>query len=67
MTEHSSKLETEEANITSVRDKIILIITDKVTENALPFTAKLSDNLIKYNQMLGGKPTVLENYQCERS
>ena len=45
---HSSIPETEQAHITSVRDKLILIIIAKVTKNALSFKAKLSGNLIKY-------------------
>ena len=51
---HSSIPETKQAHITSVRDKLILIIITKVIKNALSFKAKLSGNLIKYlNKILG--------------
>lgn len=62
MAEHSSIPETEEANITSVRDKLILIIIAKVRRNVLSFKANWSGNLVKYNQIFGGNSRVLENY-----
>ena len=56
---HSSISETKQAHITSVRDKLILIIITKVIKNALSFKAKLSGNLIKYlNKILGYYKTV---------
>lgn len=51
---HSSIPEIKQAPITSVRDKLILIIIAKVTKNAQSVKAKLSGNLIKYlNKTLG--------------